>query len=108
MGQSGLEFTERDFDRLFANNTKGAFFTLQKAANYVVDNYPVVPYMLAAKSPPVPGRSLGEGNRPLSGRRDFYPPVSNSGCGVDSAGVNSDFSGAYQVLSSDAKYGNLR
>ncbi len=33
-----LEATEEQFDRLFAVNTKGAFFTLQKAAKYVANN----------------------------------------------------------------------
>lgn len=36
--QSILEATEEQFDRLFAINSKGTFFTLQKAANYVADN----------------------------------------------------------------------
>ncbi|MCF7552288.1 SDR family NAD(P)-dependent oxidoreductase [Pseudonocardia sp. WMMC193] len=35
--QPVLEVTEEQFDRLFALNTKGAFFTLQKAARQVVD-----------------------------------------------------------------------
>lgn len=32
------DYTEHDFDRVFAINTKGAFFTLQQAARHVVDN----------------------------------------------------------------------
>lgn len=32
-----LEATEAEFDRLFAINTKGTFFTLQKAAQHVAD-----------------------------------------------------------------------
>ena len=38
VGQSVLDFTEADFDRLFGINTKGAFFTLQGAAKHVADN----------------------------------------------------------------------
>jgi len=34
VGQSALDFTEADFDRLFGINTKGAFFTIQKAAKH--------------------------------------------------------------------------
>jgi 3-oxoacyl-[acyl-carrier protein] reductase len=36
--QPALEVTEEQFDRLFAINTKGAFFTLQKAGRHVADN----------------------------------------------------------------------
>lgn len=36
--QPTADFTEADFDRLFATNTKGAIFTLQIAAKHVVDN----------------------------------------------------------------------
>lgn len=36
--QPALEVTEEQFDRLFAINTKGAFFTLQKAAKHVAAN----------------------------------------------------------------------
>ncbi|MET8471234.1 SDR family oxidoreductase [Streptomyces sp. NPDC006422] len=35
--QAIADVTEEQFDRLFAINTKGAFFTLQKAAKYVED-----------------------------------------------------------------------
>jgi 3-oxoacyl-[acyl-carrier protein] reductase len=38
VGQSVLDLTEADFDRLFGINTKDAFFTLQKAAKHVADN----------------------------------------------------------------------
>ena len=40
VNRSVLEFTEEDFDRLFRINTKGAFFTLQKAAKHVADKRP--------------------------------------------------------------------
>lgn len=36
--QPVADFTEEEYDRLFAVNTKGAIFTLQKAGKYVVDN----------------------------------------------------------------------
>ncbi|MCW2659410.1 MAG: short-chain dehydrogenase/reductase, partial [Mycobacterium sp.] len=36
--QALTEATEEQFDRLFAINSKGAFFTLQKAAEYISDN----------------------------------------------------------------------
>lgn len=37
VGRSVLDFTEADFDRLFAVNAKGAFFTLQRAARHIAD-----------------------------------------------------------------------
>jgi 3-oxoacyl-[acyl-carrier protein] reductase len=37
VNQPIAEVTEKDFDRLFAINTKGAFFTIQRAAKYVAD-----------------------------------------------------------------------
>jgi len=40
--QPVLEATEEQFDRLFAINTKGAFFTLQKAAHHVADGGRIV------------------------------------------------------------------
>jgi NAD(P)-dependent dehydrogenase (short-subunit alcohol dehydrogenase family) len=36
--QPVVDFTEEQFDRLFAINTKGTFFTLQQAAKHVADN----------------------------------------------------------------------
>src|SRR5438128_10286749 len=35
VGQQVVDFTEADFDRLFAINAKGAFFTLQRAARHI-------------------------------------------------------------------------
>jgi 3-oxoacyl-[acyl-carrier protein] reductase len=37
VNQPIVEVTEEQFDRLFAINTKGAFFTMQKAAQHVAD-----------------------------------------------------------------------
>ncbi|GAA1394187.1 SDR family oxidoreductase [Pseudonocardia kongjuensis] len=36
--QPMLEATEKDFDRLYAINAKGTFFTLQRAAMHIADN----------------------------------------------------------------------
>jgi len=66
VGQPVVDFTEEDFDRLFAINAKGTFFTLQKAAKHVADNgrisisgpatQPIrrrgMPCTAAARSPP--------------------------------------------------------
>lgn len=37
-----LDVTEQDFHRLFAINTKGAFFTMQRAARHVVDGGSII------------------------------------------------------------------
>ena len=38
VGQPIADVSESDFDRLFAVNTKGVFFTLQQAARHIADN----------------------------------------------------------------------
>jgi 3-oxoacyl-[acyl-carrier protein] reductase len=63
VGQSVLEFTEADFDRLFAVNTKGAFFTLQKAAKYVADNGRIIYVGSSNTAYPLPGRALYGGSK---------------------------------------------
>jgi 3-oxoacyl-[acyl-carrier protein] reductase len=50
-----VEVSEADFDRLFAVNTKGAFFTLQNAARHVADNGRII-YVGSAY--PLPGYGL--------------------------------------------------
>ena len=76
--QRVLEFTEADFDRLFGVNTKGAFFTLQRAAKHIRDNGRII-YVGALDVPGDPAICLGlrrafsltfrAGLFPLSGRR---------------------------------------
>jgi 3-oxoacyl-[acyl-carrier protein] reductase len=52
------ETTEEQFDRLFAVNTKGAFFTLQKAAKYVSDNGRIISVGFSTTCSPVAGVGL--------------------------------------------------
>ena len=53
-----LETTEEQFDRLFAINTKGTFFTLQKAAKYVSDNGRIICVGSSTTCNPVSGVGL--------------------------------------------------
>ncbi|MGW5456200.1 SDR family oxidoreductase [Nocardia sp. NPDC003979] len=52
------EVTEEQFDRLFAINTKGAFFTLQKAAEHVEDNGRIIYIGSSTTSLPMAGLGL--------------------------------------------------
>jgi 3-oxoacyl-[acyl-carrier protein] reductase len=56
--QPVLEVTEEEFDRVFAVNTKGAFFTLQKAAKYVADNGRIIYVGSSTSCNPIPGVGL--------------------------------------------------
>jgi 3-oxoacyl-[acyl-carrier protein] reductase len=53
-----LEITEKQFDRLFAINTKGAFFTLQAAGRHVVDNGRIIYVGSSTTVLPVQGEGL--------------------------------------------------
>ena len=63
VGQPVLDFSEEDFDRLFAINTKGAFFTLQKAGKYVADNGRIIYVGSSNTAYPLPGRGLYGGSK---------------------------------------------
>ncbi|GAB3249577.1 SDR family oxidoreductase [Kineosporia babensis] len=56
--QPVLEATEEQFDRIFAVNTKGAFFTLQKGAKYVADGGRLILIGSSSTASPVPGTGL--------------------------------------------------
>ena len=53
-----LESTEEQFDRLFAINTKGTFFTLQAAARHVIDNGRIIYIGSSTTVLPVQGYGL--------------------------------------------------
>jgi 3-oxoacyl-[acyl-carrier protein] reductase len=63
INQPVTDFTEGDFDRLFAINTKGALFTLQTAAKYVVDNGGIIYIGSSTTSFPQPGAGLYGGSK---------------------------------------------
>jgi 3-oxoacyl-[acyl-carrier protein] reductase len=58
ISQPVLEATEEEFDRLFGINTKGAFFTLQKAGKYVADDGRIILVGSSSTASPVPGTGL--------------------------------------------------
>jgi 3-oxoacyl-[acyl-carrier protein] reductase len=58
VNQPVLDVTEADFDRLFAINTKGAFLTLQRAAQHVVDNGRIIYIGSSNTALAVPGNGL--------------------------------------------------
>jgi len=63
INQPIADFTEEEFDRLFRVNTKGAFFTLQKAAKYVADKGRIIYIGSSTTSYPLPGTALYGGSK---------------------------------------------
>jgi 3-oxoacyl-[acyl-carrier protein] reductase len=63
VAQSVIDFTEADFDRLFAVNAKGTFFTLQQAACRVADNGRIIYIGTSNTAFPLPGRALYGGSK---------------------------------------------
>jgi len=61
--QAIVDFTEEDFDRLFNVNTKGAFFTLQAAAQHVSDNGRIIYVGSSTTKFPSPGHGLYGGSK---------------------------------------------
>ncbi len=58
-----LDVTEDDFDRLFAINTEGTFFTLQHAARHVSDNGRIIHVGSSSTAFPAPGLGLYGGSK---------------------------------------------
>ncbi|HEX8433465.1 SDR family oxidoreductase [Archangium sp.] len=58
-----LEVTEEDFDRVFALNTRGAFFVLQQAAKRVRDGGRIVLVSTGGTARVVPGAGLYAGSK---------------------------------------------
>ena len=63
INQSIADFTEAEFDRLFAINTKGAFFTLQNAGKHVSDNGRIIYIGSSTTAYPLPGVGLYGGSK---------------------------------------------
>ena len=99
-----VDFTEADFDHLFSINTKGAFFTLQRAARYVSDNGRIIYIGSSLLSFPLPGWGLYTGSKAgplflvevlakeIGGRGvtvNTILPTATEGAGAPTAGTNS-------------------
>ena len=63
INQPIADFTEAEFDRLFAINTKGAFFTLQNAGKHVSDNGRIIYIGSSTTAYPLPGVGLYGGSK---------------------------------------------
>jgi 3-oxoacyl-[acyl-carrier protein] reductase len=63
VGTPIADVSESDFDRLFAVNTKGAFFTLQQAARHIADNGRVIYVGSSSTAFPLPGYALYSGSK---------------------------------------------
>jgi 3-oxoacyl-[acyl-carrier protein] reductase len=58
-----VDFTEEQFDRLFAVNTKGAYLTMQQAARNVTDNGRIIYIASSTTSFPVTGMAVYGGSK---------------------------------------------
>jgi 3-oxoacyl-[acyl-carrier protein] reductase len=58
-----VQFTEEQFDHVFAINTKGAYFTMQQAARNVEDNGRIIYIASSTTSFPVPGMAVYGGSK---------------------------------------------
>jgi 3-oxoacyl-[acyl-carrier protein] reductase len=79
------DFTEEQFDQLFAVNTKGAFFTLQMAARTVADNGRILYISSSTAGYPMPGYSVHGGSKvapddsPIRGFVSTFNPMQSLG-----------------------------
>jgi 3-oxoacyl-[acyl-carrier protein] reductase len=62
-----VEFTEAQFDKLFAINTKGAFLTMQAAARHVSDGGRIIYTGSSTMAYPTPGLALHGGSKVAPG-----------------------------------------
>ena len=63
VGKPVGDVTEEEFDRLFGVNTKGAYFTLARAARHVADHGRIIYVGSSSSSFPMPGYSLYSGSK---------------------------------------------
>jgi 3-oxoacyl-[acyl-carrier protein] reductase len=63
VGKLMTDITEAEFDRLFNVNTKGAFFTLARAAKYIADHGRIIYVGTSSTGFPMPGYSLYSGSK---------------------------------------------
>ncbi len=58
-----VDFTEDQFDKVFAINTKGAYFTMQQAAKHVEDNGRIIFIASSTTVFPIPGMAIYGGSK---------------------------------------------
>jgi 3-oxoacyl-[acyl-carrier protein] reductase len=63
VGKMMTDVTEAEFDRLFDVNTKGAFFTLARAATHIADHGRIIYVGSSSTGFPMPGYSLYSGSK---------------------------------------------
>lgn len=63
VGISSTDFTEEQFDRTFAVNTKGAYFTLREAARHVQDGGRIIYIGSSTTGFPMPGHAIYGGSK---------------------------------------------
>ena len=63
VGVPVTEFTEAQYDQLFATNTKGAFLTMQQAARHVADHGRIIYVSSSTAGYPRPGYALHGGSK---------------------------------------------
>jgi 3-oxoacyl-[acyl-carrier protein] reductase len=86
VGRSATGFDEVEFDRLFDVNTKGAIFTMQRAARDIADNGRIIFIGSSTTAFPMPGHAL-YGSSKMAPR--FFVEVLAKELGVRGVTVNS-------------------
>jgi 3-oxoacyl-[acyl-carrier protein] reductase len=114
--------TEEQFDRVFAINAKGAFFTLQIAARYVVDNGRIIYVGSSTAGYPAPGLGLYGGSKiPAQyfvevlakelGQRgvtvNSILPTATEGAGIFGQGVDASYRDAVKSYRPMARMGGV-
>ncbi|UXN58473.1 SDR family oxidoreductase [Phyllobacterium zundukense] len=86
VGKTMIEVEEADFDRVFAINTKGAFFTMRRAAQDVSDNGRIIFIGSSSTLIPTAGYALYSGSKRASA---FFVEVLAKELGARGVTVNS-------------------
>jgi len=114
--------SEETFDRVFAINTKGAFFTLQCAGKHIVDNGRIIYVGSSTTGYPMPGLGAYGGSK-LPGQyfvevlaKELGPrgvtvnsilPTATEGAGIFGQGVDASYRDAVKAYRPMARMGSL-
>jgi 3-oxoacyl-[acyl-carrier protein] reductase len=117
-----VQVTEEVFDRVFAVNAKGAFFTLQVAAKHIVDNGRIIYVGSSTTGYPAPGLGLYGGSKlPAQyfvevlakelGRRgvtvNSILPTATEGAGIFGQGVEASYRDAVTAYRPMGRMGSV-